>query len=242
MEFEEIQIAERFWCFEQRGVRSFLLEGDGEALLVDTCFGGDLTGLCRSKTDMPLRVVLTHGDRDHTGGLSAFPKFWMHPDELPCFLKKNGFPEDQVPSGFLPIREGDTLSVGNFCFTVIHIPGHTPGSIALAEFSRRFLIGGDSVQIGPIYMFGEGRDLTAYRESMEQLDAVKDSFDRVYSSHNQLVVPPDVISELRDFAGEILVGTLPEPQPAPAFLPDSVALYQKGRTAFYLDRNQFSKE
>ncbi len=237
MDFETSFTRDGFWCFEQRGVRCFLLEGETDAVLIDTGFGGDLLSLCREKTDKPIKLLLTHGDKDHTGGLAAFGSFRMHPEELENFKAKNGEPADWVP-----IREGECLDLGRFCLEAIHIPGHTPGSVALLERKKGFLIGGDSIQIGPIYMFGPGRDMVRYRESMEKLHRMRAAFNRVYSSHNQLLVPGAMTDELRDFADEILAGRLPAAEPAPAHLPASVGLYRRGRAAFYLNGADYDRK
>ena len=39
MEFTIQKIAENIWAIEQKGVRAFLLVGQDNAILVDTCFG-----------------------------------------------------------------------------------------------------------------------------------------------------------------------------------------------------------
>ena len=54
MEFTVQKIAENIWAIDQKGVRAFLLTGQEEAVLVDTCFGGDILSACRTVTDNPL--------------------------------------------------------------------------------------------------------------------------------------------------------------------------------------------
>ena len=44
--------------------------------------------------------------------------------------------------------------------------------IALLDRNRRVLIGGDLVQDGPIYMFGDGRCLPAFPHAMDRLMAL----------------------------------------------------------------------
>lgn len=41
--------------------------------------------------------------------------------------------------------EGDTIDLGDRAFTVLHLPGHTPGEIGLWEASTRTLFSGDCV-------------------------------------------------------------------------------------------------
>lgn len=41
------------------------------------------------------------------------------------------------------LKDGDTINVGNYKLHVIHVPGHSPGSIALYSPDGAFLIAGD---------------------------------------------------------------------------------------------------
>ena len=54
-------------------VRQFLFTGEGEALLVDTGFAhSQVLAAVRTVTDAPVKVILTHADPDHAGGLGDF--------------------------------------------------------------------------------------------------------------------------------------------------------------------------
>jgi glyoxylase-like metal-dependent hydrolase (beta-lactamase superfamily II) len=48
------------------------------------------------------------------------------------------------------VEDGDTIDLGNRQLTVLHLPGHTPGSIALWEESSGILFSGDVIYDGPI--------------------------------------------------------------------------------------------
>ncbi|MCR4607257.1 MAG: MBL fold metallo-hydrolase [Oscillospiraceae bacterium] len=219
-----------FWCIEQMGVRSFLFVGDSEALLVDCCFGGDLRSVCEGITDKPLRVVITHADGDHTGCARQFEKIYMHPAEFDRYYLKNNH---DAPAA--PLWEGDVIDIGTFRFEVILIPGHTPGSIALLEREKRFVIGGDSIASGPIFMFGDGRNVPAFLASMEKLKNLRADFDKVYGSHHRLIEDPAVIDDLASFASDVLEGDLPEPQDDPGGkAPPHVRLYCRGNAGFLL--------
>lgn len=82
MEFTVRKIAENFWALEQTGVRAFLLVGQGNAVLVDTCFEGDILTVCRSLTDNPITLITTHSDGDHTGCDAQFPLQYLHSAEF----------------------------------------------------------------------------------------------------------------------------------------------------------------
>lgn len=49
-----------------------------------------------------------------------------------------------------PLADGDTLTLGNESIEVIHVPGHSPGGIALYAPESGFVISGDSLFAGGI--------------------------------------------------------------------------------------------
>lgn len=48
------------------------------------------------------------------------------------------------------LNEGDVLKIGDDAIRIIHIPGHSPGSIALYSADNRFIISGDVIFPGSI--------------------------------------------------------------------------------------------
>lgn len=192
-----------FWRIEDGGVRCFLIEGPDRAMLVDTGFGqGDLKAFVRTLTQLPVFVVNTHADGDHTGCNAQFGEAAMHPAEYDRY-RQSGRAQDMV---LHPLWEGDVIQLGARAFEVLLIPGHTPGSIALLDRAHRLLISGDSVQTGVIYMFGPGRNLPAYLCSMEKLCELVGSVDRVLPSHGELPVSPAIIPQLAQAARDLLSG------------------------------------
>jgi glyoxylase-like metal-dependent hydrolase (beta-lactamase superfamily II) len=228
MTFQERQLGAGFWCFEQAGTRCFLLQGEPFSLLVDACWQGELRKLCEEKTGNLVHLVLTHGDRDHVGCLEQFATRFMHPAEFSTAEARSG-----VKARMTPIWDGQVLDLGTTSLEVLHLPGHTPGSIALLDRSRRVLIAGDSVQAAPIYMFGTGRNLAALRDSMARLKRRSGDFDFIYASHGELALDSGIVDELHVLADEICQGLLPEPLPAPRpgppSMPEDVHLYRRGR-------------
>lgn len=198
------KIAKDFYSIEQGFVRSFLIEGDKEALLIDTGTGErNLKKFVEEITGLPITVLFTHADGDHVGGAEQFDRRLMHPSEFDYYRAKN---EKAVSMD--PIWEEDILDVGGYRFEVILIPGHTPGSIALLEKEKRFLVGGDSIQIGSIFMFGNGRNFDAYRASMKKLQARLGDLDTVYASHNVLSVEANTVNLLYTAAGKVMEGKI----------------------------------
>jgi glyoxylase-like metal-dependent hydrolase (beta-lactamase superfamily II) len=48
------------------------------------------------------------------------------------------------------LGQGDVIDLGDRHFEVLHVPGHSPGSIALWEAERGLLLSGDAVYDGPL--------------------------------------------------------------------------------------------
>ena len=48
------------------------------------------------------------------------------------------------------VEEGDIVDIGNRHFEVLHLPGHSPGSIGLWEASTGTLFSGDALYDGPL--------------------------------------------------------------------------------------------
>ncbi len=67
------------------------------------------------------------------------------------------------------LDEGDVVDLGDRHFRVLHLPGHSPGSIALYEQATGTLFSGDTVYDGALYDTLYHSDRTLYRQSLERL-------------------------------------------------------------------------
>ena len=89
------------------------------------------------------KLILTHVHPDHTGGLRGMidtfdPTIYMHTDDAIVFVQKFA-DRMQLLTG------GETLTMDNFSFQVIHTPGHSPGGICLYEPTKKVLFSGDTI-------------------------------------------------------------------------------------------------
>ena len=230
MEFTIQKIAENIWAIEQKGVRAFLLVGQSSAILVDTCFGGDIRSVCQSITNNPITLITTHSDPDHIGCDQQFPVQYLHSTEFERYESRSKSALHAVS-----MQEGDVFEVGDYRLEVILIPGHTPGSIALLDWQHRFLISGDTVQSGCIFMHGDGRDLPQFRESIARLEQMRleGLFDTVFPSHGEAIVTADILVDHLALADEVLSGSAVPAGPAPDWFPDTVKIYRHGRAQMY---------
>jgi len=90
-------------------------------------------------------ILLTHGHFDHVGGVKEMAK----ETGCPVFLRPE---EKELPeimtagSLYCTDHYGESLTVAGLAFTVLHTPGHTPGSVCL--LCEDVLFSGDTLFAG----------------------------------------------------------------------------------------------
>jgi glyoxylase-like metal-dependent hydrolase (beta-lactamase superfamily II) len=96
------------------------------------------------------------------------------------------------PIDYTPLSEGDTLEIGGYTFTVIDVPGHTPGHIALYEKTHKFLISGDHIldPITPNIAFWgfEWNILEVYLKSLDKVRAM--DVEKILPAHRKIITNP----------------------------------------------------
>jgi glyoxylase-like metal-dependent hydrolase (beta-lactamase superfamily II) len=224
-DFNEIQT--NFYSIEQGLVRSFMIIGDKNILLIDTGLGGNqLLMQVRKFSDLPIKVIYTHADMDHVGDAGDFEQRFMHPSEFDYYYEKTTEP---IP--MKAVWEGDVIEIGKYRFEVVLLPGHTPGSIGLLDREHRMMIGGDSIQSGPIFMFGPGRNFRAFRSSLIKMQGLLNDIDWIYSSHYHLKVPVSIVNQLLAGTDKMLSGEV-QGEPEPRF-DGKVKCYRTDGIAFF---------
>ena len=109
------------------------------------------------------KIILTHGHIDHAGGalelkeaLGGIPIEGPH--RADSFLLE-GLEQQALQFGMEGVRnvapdrwleEGDTVTVAGHTFSVLHCPGHSPGSVVLVNGRQRFMLAGDVLFKGSI--------------------------------------------------------------------------------------------
>ncbi|MCP2341186.1 MBL fold metallo-hydrolase [Actinomadura rupiterrae] len=118
----------------------------GDQLLIDAA--NEPSRLLEVLGDRPLgRVVTTHRHQDHWQALQDVVQATGAP------VSAHPFDAEPLPVPVAePVENGDTLRVGEATLEVIHLRGHTPGSIALLYTApdRPHLFTGDSLFPGGI--------------------------------------------------------------------------------------------
>jgi len=67
------------------------------------------------------------------------------------------------------VAEGDVVDIGNRHFEVLHLPGHSPGSIGLWDAATGVLFSGDAIYDGPLLDNLPDSDLDDYVRTMKRL-------------------------------------------------------------------------
>ena len=121
----------------------------------------------------PLIAVASHSHIDHIGGFHEFADRRGHPSEAEGFARmaqrftlKDGFRTDHFGPSLsdLPyprfdlaawdlapapltvsLVEGDCIDLGDRAFTVLHLPGHSPGGIGLLDEVDGLFLSGDAI-------------------------------------------------------------------------------------------------
>jgi len=136
----------------------YVVRDAGEALVVDP---GDVTSALRDalKGHAVRAVVNTHGHCDHCGGNAQLvaetgAELLAHEADLDLLRGIEdqglmfGVPFQRSPDPTRYIGEGDVLTAGQARLTVLHVPGHTPGHVALR--GEGFVMVGDILFNGSI--------------------------------------------------------------------------------------------
>lgn len=203
----------------------YLVTGTERAVLIDSGTGiGRLDRVVAELTDLPVEVINTHEHYDHVGSNYLFAHTAVFDDpaalkrladgrsaESMARYKSDEYVYKPYPEGFdvaawaIPphtpsrlLNDGDVIDLGGRQLEVIHIPGHSPGSIALLDRDNRVLFTGDHFFPGPLYCHAEDVEIEKYVASNRKLADMVDQYDHVLSGHNDPWVDSEVIPRVSD--------------------------------------------
>ena len=147
--------------------------------------------------DRPVIAVASHAHVDHVGGFHEFDDRRGHAAEAgviatmdPAATFASEFRENAFGPSLLAVpapgfrladwrlvpapltrelAEGDTIDIGGRVFTVLHLPGHSPGSIGLFDAADGMLLAGDAIYEGELLDTIAGASLSDYLATMARL-------------------------------------------------------------------------
>jgi len=233
-------------------VKSHLIVGDRQAILIDTGMGiSNIRELVETLTDKPVIVVNSHAHWDHVGGNHLFDEILIHPveaGELP-----NGIPNDRMRTWFQPssltgplpdgvdlhtlaippsvatgmLQDGQTFDLGNRLLEVLHCPGHSPGGIVLLDRANGILFSTDVAYAGYLYAYA-GSWLQTYQASLMRLVSLTPELRVLYPSHNDRSISPDLLPRMAALLATIIDGQPPDSTQG------DVSVYNDGEVGVYL--------
>ena len=128
---------------------SFLLVSGGEAAIIDPApDAARFAPLLEKENARLTHILLTHGHFDHVYGLDSVRAAW--PAARLCLFRADAVGTEDRPVKESPeilwFTDGQTLTVGQAELTVLHTPGHTPGSCCW--LCEGVLVSGDTLFAG----------------------------------------------------------------------------------------------
>uniref|UniRef100_A0A3Q2ULH8 Metallo-beta-lactamase domain containing 2 n=1 Tax=Fundulus heteroclitus TaxID=8078 RepID=A0A3Q2ULH8_FUNHE len=156
----------------------------------------------------PLLAVATHAHFDHSGGLHQFQQVGVHSAEVDALANGDNFEtvtwlsDREIAVAPSPgwrarhykvkpvqpthiLQEGDVINLGDRQLTVLHMPGHSRGSICLHDCDNKLLFSGDVVYDGAMIDWLPYSQVSDYISSCERLIGLVDSeqVDQVLPGH-----------------------------------------------------------
>jgi glyoxylase-like metal-dependent hydrolase (beta-lactamase superfamily II) len=109
----------------------------------------------------PTKLLNTHCHVDHVLGNRFVSekyglKLEMHENDLPVlnavpnYARHYGFETGEMIQPSIFLRDGDAVSFGKLNFEILHVPGHSPGSICFFHKESAQIISGDALFYGSI--------------------------------------------------------------------------------------------
>ena len=150
----------------------------GESVIVDT--PGDVGKILEQvKGTKPRYILITHNHFDHLGALAELRSRLQVPVAA--------HPADALPEPpDILLSDGDTLSFGRIDLTVLHTPGHTPGSVSYR--TGKYLVSGDTLFPGGPGKTGSPAALRQIIESITDKLLVLPDDVEVFSGHGDPTV------------------------------------------------------
>lgn len=138
-------------------------------------------------------ILLTHGHYDHVGGVEAVrlatgAKVYIHENDAPMLESGQANLAWQIThTPYTPVTEyttctdGETITVGERDFTVLHTPGHTSGSVCY--LTGNMLLSGDTLFRGGMGRTDLGGNPAQMRESLRKLKNLSGNYE-VHTGHD----------------------------------------------------------
>jgi glyoxylase-like metal-dependent hydrolase (beta-lactamase superfamily II) len=159
----------------------------------------------------PVLAIASHAHVDHVGSFHLYARRAGHQREAHTFAGMDdpgtlasAFVTTDNPLTALPsagwtmadyalkpaplteqLGEGDTVDLGNRRFTVLHLPGHSPGSIGLLDEHSGDFFSADAIYDEGLVDDIPGADVETYLKTMHRLAEL--DVNSVYAGHGEIM-------------------------------------------------------
>ena len=179
--FRSEKVCDGVWKILSAGDHSYLVEGDREAISIDTGYGaGNIRQYLQTLTDKPVEnVINTHDHFDHTANNAYFEKAYMSRPALPLStIPYPSFAGIDFPQNYprVLVEDGDVIDLGGRTLEIFAIPDHTPSGIAMLDRKGRIFFTGDELMDMPM---GKKLNvgLTTFRGYLLRMEEHRSEFD-----------------------------------------------------------------
>jgi glyoxylase-like metal-dependent hydrolase (beta-lactamase superfamily II) len=129
----------------------------------------------------PKYILMTHNHMDHTGALAELKSALNIP------IAAHPADADRLPlTPDMLLADGDAITFGNIHLTVMHTPGHTPGSLCF--YTEGYLISGDTLFPDGPGKTGSPADFSQIVESLHSKIFVLPEDTQVFPGHGNHTV------------------------------------------------------
>jgi glyoxylase-like metal-dependent hydrolase (beta-lactamase superfamily II) len=222
--FRSTLIAPGTWQILSDGDYTYLVEGDQEALAIDSGYGaGNIREYCQTLTKKPVRYIAnTHDHFDHTANNSYFERAYMSAETkkkatipFPSF-EGISFPRDY---SIEVIGDGYKFQLGNRELEVFEIPNHASGSLAFLDKRERILFSGDEIMAPGIRL---NCSVAQLEKNLQKIAARRSEYDRLCAGSG--ILDASSVDKLLANARYILAGhegAAVQPRSRPPAAPDA---------------------
>jgi len=216
--FDSEKIAPGTWRNLSDGDYFYLVEGDDEALVIDSGYGcGNVRGYLQTLTNKPVKnIANTHDHFDHTENNAYFDCSFMSAETKPlATIPFESFVGIDFPRNYKIqiIDEGYIFHLGNRELETFKIPDHAVGSLVFLDKKERILFSGDELGM-PMGKTLNG-SVNRFAGYMKKLVARRCEFDTIATGFG--VLNADIIDKYLDNVRYILAGNEGEPHEKPPF-------------------------
>jgi glyoxylase-like metal-dependent hydrolase (beta-lactamase superfamily II) len=256
------QLQPGLWNIESEKIDSFyLIAGEEKGLVIDTGMGRKpVLPLLRELTALPLEAAFTHVHGDHCYHADEFDRRYLCPREaplLPVFVQKMMPEKPFRMADFLPLDEGDVLSLGGNDIEVLRLAGHTPGSLVFVDHAHRCLFTGDAIGSGigvlmsifgalPLWQYQ--KELTAFRRKIVPYEGYAmygghraQETEEVDGAFRYHPLCADTVDEMIELCEKLLRGdALPFEARRSPWVNEPVRYYRYGSAGMWITESQIS--